>query len=127
MSFGFRGVTKIRESIHAVFLDHAIKESGMDVGIVNAEEMLSNDELEPDMKVLCGVWLSARMASKWLQALLTRLHGSGTSTMRGRRSFCAGTLAKYERRNSAPMDIRSLQHRETRRRVCGARAETTPG
>ena len=53
MSFGFRGVTKIRESIHAIFLDHAIKESGMDVGIVNAEEMLSVDDVEPDMKLLC--------------------------------------------------------------------------
>jgi 5-methyltetrahydrofolate--homocysteine methyltransferase len=53
LSFGFRGVTKIRESIHAVFLDHAIKESGMDVGIVNAEEMLAIDEVEPDLKIIC--------------------------------------------------------------------------
>ena len=50
LSFGFRGVTKIRESIHAVFLDHAIKESGMDVGIVNAHEMLSIDEVEPELR-----------------------------------------------------------------------------
>jgi 5-methyltetrahydrofolate--homocysteine methyltransferase len=41
LSFGFRGVTKIRESIHSVFLHHCILESGMDVGIVNAKEMLS--------------------------------------------------------------------------------------
>jgi len=53
LSFGFRGVTKIRESIHAVFLHHAILESGMDVGIVNADEMLAIDDLEEDMKVLC--------------------------------------------------------------------------
>ena len=53
LSFGFRGVTKIRESIHAVFLHHAILESGMDVGIVNAHEMLALDELEDDMRVLC--------------------------------------------------------------------------
>jgi cobalamin-dependent methionine synthase I len=32
---------EIRESIHAVSFEHAIKESGMDVGIVNAEEMLA--------------------------------------------------------------------------------------
>jgi 5-methyltetrahydrofolate--homocysteine methyltransferase len=50
LSFGFRGVTKIRESIHAVFLHHAILESGMDVGIVNAAEMLAVDELEPDIR-----------------------------------------------------------------------------
>ena len=53
LSFGFRGVTKVRESIHAVFLDHAIKESGMDVGIVNAKELLSIEDLEPDMLQLC--------------------------------------------------------------------------
>jgi len=53
LSFGFRGVTKIRESIHAVFLHHAILESGMDVGIVNAKEMLAIDDLEEDMKILC--------------------------------------------------------------------------
>ena len=53
LSFGFRGVTKIRESIHSVFLHHAIIESGMDVGIVNAKEMIPIDKLEPDMRTLC--------------------------------------------------------------------------
>merc|ERR1719491_2910018 len=53
LSFGFRGVTKIRESIHAVFLQHAILESGMDVGIVNAHEMLDYHKLEDDMRELC--------------------------------------------------------------------------
>jgi 5-methyltetrahydrofolate--homocysteine methyltransferase len=51
LSFGFRGVTKVRESIHSVFLHHAILESGMDVGIVNAHEMLSIDEVEPELRV----------------------------------------------------------------------------
>ena len=50
LSFGFRGVMKIRESIHSVFLHHAILESGMDVGIVNAKEMLALCELEPAIK-----------------------------------------------------------------------------
>ena len=49
LSFGFRGVTKIRESIHAVFLHHAITESGMDVGIVNAKEMYHISEVEKDL------------------------------------------------------------------------------
>eukprot|EP00588_Corethron_pennatum_P005273 CAMPEP_0194300828 /NCGR_PEP_ID=MMETSP0169-20130528/61466_1 /TAXON_ID=218684 /ORGANISM="Corethron pennatum, Strain L29A3" /LENGTH=1546 /DNA_ID=CAMNT_0039051037 /DNA_START=401 /DNA_END=5038 /DNA_ORIENTATION=- len=53
LSFGFRGVMKIRESIHAVFLHHAIMEGGMDMGIVNAHEMIGQDELEDDMKVIC--------------------------------------------------------------------------
>jgi 5-methyltetrahydrofolate--homocysteine methyltransferase len=53
LSFGFRGVTKIRESIHSVFLYHAITEAGMDVGIVNSDELLDYEKLEPDMKLLC--------------------------------------------------------------------------
>jgi 5-methyltetrahydrofolate--homocysteine methyltransferase len=53
LSFGFRGVTKIRESIHAVFLRHAILEAGMDVGIVNAKELLDITEVEPDLLVAC--------------------------------------------------------------------------
>jgi len=50
LSFGFRGVTKIRESIHSVFLHHAILESGMDVGIVNAHEMLMYSEVDADIR-----------------------------------------------------------------------------
>ena len=53
LSFGFRGVNKVRESIHSVFLYHAIKDAGMDVGIVNCKEMLDYDKLPSDMKVLC--------------------------------------------------------------------------
>ena len=53
LSFGFRGVTKIRESIHSIFLHHAITESGMDVGIVNAKEMIALDKVDPDLKILC--------------------------------------------------------------------------
>jgi 5-methyltetrahydrofolate--homocysteine methyltransferase len=46
-------VMKIRESIHSVFLQHAILESGMDVGIVNAHEMLVLSEVEPDIRLAC--------------------------------------------------------------------------
>jgi len=53
LSFGFRGVMKIRESIHSVFLQHCILESGMDVGIVNPHEMIAYDDLEDDMRLLC--------------------------------------------------------------------------
>jgi 5-methyltetrahydrofolate--homocysteine methyltransferase len=52
LSFGFRGVNKIRESIHSVFLYHAIMDSGMDMGIVNPREMIAYEELEPDIKIL---------------------------------------------------------------------------
>ena len=53
LSFGFRGVTKIRESIHSVFLHHAILNHGMDVGIVNSHEMLHLTEVEPDILKAC--------------------------------------------------------------------------
>eukprot|EP00993_Chasmostoma_nieuportense_P001416 NODE_22_length_4479_cov_52.697151_g20_i0.p1 GENE.NODE_22_length_4479_cov_52.697151_g20_i0~~NODE_22_length_4479_cov_52.697151_g20_i0.p1 ORF type:complete len:1454 (+),score=388.59 NODE_22_length_4479_cov_52.697151_g20_i0:629-4363(+) len=52
LSFGFRGVGIIRESIHAVFLHHCILESGMDVGIVNSKEMLAFSEVESSLRVL---------------------------------------------------------------------------
>ena len=38
LSFGFRGVNKVREAMHAAFLYYAVKE-GMDMGIVNAGMM----------------------------------------------------------------------------------------
>jgi 5-methyltetrahydrofolate--homocysteine methyltransferase len=44
---------KVRESIHSVFLQNAVLESGMDVGIVNAHEMIAYNELEDEMKLLC--------------------------------------------------------------------------
>merc|ERR1719223_759305 len=53
LSFGFRGVNKIRESIHSIFLTEAITTSGMDVGIVNANEMIHLDDMDEDMKLLC--------------------------------------------------------------------------
>jgi len=53
LSFGFRGVNVIRESIHAVFLHKCCLESGMDMGIVNAHEMLALHEVEPTLRKLC--------------------------------------------------------------------------
>merc|ERR1712003_415558 len=47
------GVTKIRESIHSVFLHHAILDSGMDVGIVNAKELMHITELDPVLRKGC--------------------------------------------------------------------------
>src|SRR5687768_12366935 len=52
VSFSFRGNDGIREAIHSVFLLHAIK-AGMDMGIVNAGQMIVYDEIEPKLKELC--------------------------------------------------------------------------
>jgi len=49
LSFGFRGLTALRESIHAVFLYHAIK-NGMTMGIVNAGAMPIYEDIEQPMR-----------------------------------------------------------------------------
>lgn len=52
VSFSFRGNDHVREAIHSVFLYHAIK-AGMDMGIVNAGQLVVYDEIEPHLKKLC--------------------------------------------------------------------------
>ena len=52
VSFSFRGNDHVREAIHAVFLYHAIK-AGMDMGIVNAGQLVIYDEIEPVLRELC--------------------------------------------------------------------------
>ena len=46
VSFSFRGNNPVREAIHAVFLYHAIA-AGMDMGIVNAGQLVVLDEVDP--------------------------------------------------------------------------------
>lgn len=52
LSFSFRGNDHVREAMHAVFLYHAIK-AGMDMGIVNAGQLVVYDEIEPTLRNLC--------------------------------------------------------------------------
>jgi 5-methyltetrahydrofolate--homocysteine methyltransferase len=52
ISFSFRGNDPVREAMHAVFLYHAIK-AGMDMGIVNAGQLVVYDEIEPQLRELC--------------------------------------------------------------------------
>ncbi len=52
MSFSFRGNEHVREAMHAVFLYYAIQ-AGMDMGIVNAGQLVVYDEIEPALKQLC--------------------------------------------------------------------------
>ncbi len=52
VSFSFRGNETVREAMHAVFLYHAIK-AGMDMGIVNAGQLVVYDEIEPQLRELC--------------------------------------------------------------------------
>ncbi len=49
VSFSFRGNNPVREAIHSVFLYHAIQ-AGMDMGIVNAGQLVVYDEIDPELR-----------------------------------------------------------------------------
>jgi len=51
ISFSFRGLNRVREAIHSVFLYHAIN-AGLEMGIVNAGMLEIYDEIEPKLKTL---------------------------------------------------------------------------
>jgi len=51
VSFSFRGNDPVREAIHSVFLYHAVA-AGMDMGIVNAGQLVIYDDIEPQLKEL---------------------------------------------------------------------------
>src|SRR5882672_6253892 len=52
LSFSFRGNEPVREAMNSVFLYYAIK-AGMDMGIVNAGQLVVYDEIEPRLRQLC--------------------------------------------------------------------------
>jgi len=52
LSFSFRGNETVREAMHAVFLYHAIQ-AGMDMGIVNAGQLVVYDQIDPDLRERC--------------------------------------------------------------------------
>ncbi|GAA4742651.1 methionine synthase [Flavisolibacter ginsenosidimutans] len=78
VSFSFRGNDHVREAIHAVFLYHAIK-AGMDMGIVNAGQLVVYDQIEPQLKELCeDVILNKRPdATERLVAFAEKVKGKG--------------------------------------------------
>ncbi len=52
LSFAFRGNDHVREAMNSVFLLHAIN-AGMDMGIVNAGQLVVYDEIEPQLREMC--------------------------------------------------------------------------
>ncbi|MDG2269575.1 MAG: dihydropteroate synthase, partial [Alphaproteobacteria bacterium] len=48
LSFSFRGNNAVREAMHAAFLYHAIR-AGMDMGIVNAGQIMVYDDIPADL------------------------------------------------------------------------------
>src|ERR1700743_2484974 len=78
LSFSFRGNEPVREAMHSVFLYHAIK-AGMDMGIVNAGQMIVYDDIDPELREACEeVVLNRRAdAAERLLAIAQRFQGKG--------------------------------------------------
>src|SRR5437667_1504724 len=51
LSFAFRGNDAVREAMHSVFLYHAIR-AGLDMGIVNAGQLVVYEDIEPELHEL---------------------------------------------------------------------------
>src|SRR5215217_2618150 len=81
LSFSFRGNEPVREAMHSVFLYHAIK-AGMDMGIVNAGQMIVYDDIDPELRQVCEDVILNRDpgASERLLALAGRFRGNKTQT-----------------------------------------------
>src|SRR5215217_7911608 len=78
LSFSFRGNEPVREAMHSVFLYHAIK-AGMDMGIVNAGQMIVYDDIDPELREACeDVVLNKRAdAAERLLSIAQRFQGKG--------------------------------------------------
>ena len=76
LSFSFRGNEPVREAMHSVFLYHAI-DAGMDMGIVNAGQMIVHDDIEPELRQACEDVILNRDAgaSERLLALAEKFRG----------------------------------------------------
>jgi 5-methyltetrahydrofolate--homocysteine methyltransferase len=81
ISFSFRGNDVVREAMHSAFLFHAIK-AGLDMGIVNAGQLIVYDEIEPRLKELVeDVLLNRRPdATERLVEFADSVKGQGTAT-----------------------------------------------
>ncbi len=81
LSFSFRGNEPVREAMHSVFLYHAIK-AGMDMGIVNAGQMIVYDDIDPDLRQTCEDVILNRDpgASERLLALAEKFRGKEKQT-----------------------------------------------
>jgi 5-methyltetrahydrofolate--homocysteine methyltransferase len=80
LSFSFRGNNIVREAMHSVFLYHAIK-AGMDMGIVNAAQLVIYENIDPKLRELCeDVVLNRRSDSTdRLLEVAADFKGDGTS------------------------------------------------
>jgi 5-methyltetrahydrofolate--homocysteine methyltransferase len=78
LSFAFRGNNPVREAMHAVFLYHAIH-AGLDMGIVNAGQLMLYEDIPPDLLELVEDVVLARRpdATERLVAAAETVRGEG--------------------------------------------------
>jgi 5-methyltetrahydrofolate--homocysteine methyltransferase len=78
LSFSFRGNEPVREAMHSVFLYHAIH-AGMDMGIVNAGQMIVYDDIDPELRQVCEDVVLNRDAGagERLLAMAEKFRGKG--------------------------------------------------
>jgi 5-methyltetrahydrofolate--homocysteine methyltransferase len=79
LSFSFRGNDVVREAIHSAFLFHAIK-AGLDMGIVNAGQLVVYEDIPPDLLAHVEDILFNRRpdATERMVAYAGQVKGSGT-------------------------------------------------
>ncbi len=80
LSFSFRGNNKVREAMHSAFLYHAIR-AGMDMGIVNAGQLVVYEDIEPELRehVEDVIFNRRPDATERLVQLAERVKGKGKS------------------------------------------------
>ena len=97
LSFSFRGMDRIREAMHSVFLYHAIK-AGLDMGIVNPGMLQVYSEIPPDLlKLVEDVVLNRRKDSTERLVQYAQMIGSEESGEEGPRKADWRSLPVVER------------------------------
>ncbi len=81
VSFSFRGNNPLREAIHSVFLYHGVR-AGMDMGIVNAGQLLPYEDIPADIRERVEDLVLARRpdATERLMEVADRLVGQARSS-----------------------------------------------
>jgi 5-methyltetrahydrofolate--homocysteine methyltransferase len=79
LSFSFRGNDVVREAMHSAFLYHAIR-AGLDMGIVNAGQLIVYEDIEPELLERVEDVLFNRRpdATERLVEIAERARGEGT-------------------------------------------------
>ena len=79
LSFAFRGNDAVREAMHSAFLYHAIR-AGLDMGIVNAGQLVVYEDIEPELLELVEdvIFDRDRDATERLVEYAGRVHGEAT-------------------------------------------------